>query len=270
MIAISAAWLDPNRDRPLFEGHALLAPLLPRLEETHELLVRFVQRDATGPVQASIRELTSAFVELDGAHDRLARGIHAVLTGLAELSEDASSRAVLLDLRDELLPTGLREIQRSYLEQSGNLRRIREHVMSTRRDLLRTIPLPAGDTLADAVEAWGDTGLEFERLDARRRELQRERDLVPPAISHIEVRHAWVRLANAVVAAADLEGLPGATLSRLLGPLREAEAKADRLAARRRPARSAPGAEPELELELESDTILEPEVIEPEEVFEIG
>src|SRR5690606_28863513 len=97
-----------------------------------------------------------------------------------------------------------------YLEQSGNLRRVREHVLTARRDVLRTIPLPAGDSLAEAVDAWADTGLQFESLDARRRELQRDREEVVPAISHVDVRHAWGRLATAVIAAAELEGLPRA------------------------------------------------------------
>lgn len=259
MIAISAAWLDPARERPLFEDHALLAPLLPRLQEVHGQLVSFEQRKAAAPIQANIRDLTTALVELDATHDRLARGIYGLLTSLAELSEDTSSRAVLLDVRDDLLPAGLREVQRTYLEQSGNLRRVREHVLTARRDVLRTIPLPAGDTLADAVEAWADTGLQFESLDARRRELQRDRDEVVPAIPHVEVRHAWGRLANAVIAAADLEGLPRAALARLLGPLQDAEGKADRAATRRR---STPEEEYE-EPALEEESSLVPEPVEP-------
>lgn len=236
MIAISAAWLDPLRERPIFEAYPLLTPLLPRLQETHDVLMRFEQRGTAGPVEANIRQLTAALLELDGAHDRVARGIHAVLTGLADLSEDASSQAVLLDVRDDLLPSGLRETQRTYLEQSGNLRRVREHVLTARLDVLRTVPLPAGDTLADAVAGWAEIGLEFERLDAQRRELQRSLQQVEPAVSLLEVRIAWVRLANAVLAAAELERLPVDAQTRLLGPLREAEGKADRLLARRRAA----------------------------------
>jgi len=163
--------------------------------------------------------------ELDGHHDRIARGIYGLLTALAELSNDVSTRDTLLQLRDELLPLGLREIQRTYLEQSGNLQRVHDHVLPRSTVLLQTVPLPEGGTLADLVAGWAELGPEFDRLDSSRRSLRRELEAMVPTGTLIDARGEWIRLVNAMLAGADLEPLSPVDEARVFDPMREAEAK---------------------------------------------
>jgi len=229
MVHLSAAWLDPKRERPLLESHLLLAGLIASLETAHSALLVFdVSSPEMGEKEQQIVNLAAALTKLDRDHDRIARGFYKLLDGLAELSNDSASRFALLELRDALLPLGLREAQRSYLEQSENLHRIREQVLPKFADLLRTIPLPEGDNLGHAVERWTLLGIGFDRVDSDRRKLQRELDALVPSGNLNEARLAWVRTVNAMLVNAVLAPVNQSEDRRLFDALREAEAKADR------------------------------------------
>jgi len=226
MLALSGPWLNPDGELALLQSHPLNVAVIPLLERAHNDLLRFDVSNARTEVELRIADLTARLTRVDADHDRLARGIHGLLTSLAELSDEPDDRELLLSTRDALLPLGLRETQRTYLEQTGNLERVRQHVLPRAVPILRTVSLAGGRTLEDAVLGWSSLGGEFETLGHSRRTLQAELDALTPEGNVQQARNVWIRVVNAMLSNVNLVPMSPADEDRLFGPLREAEDKA--------------------------------------------
>ena len=231
MVQISSAWVsvdDPSRK--LVEGRPRLAPFLPDLEKAHRALVAVIP-DADNPRLAQIAELSAAE---DAVHDRLARGLYGFLSE-ASLLDDAGHE--LLALRDLLFPEGLSAvIHASFRGQAGYAARLRERLTPDARALLARCASRNGAqrNLADHVDAWLAAADRLGKLQDEAARLQVS--ATPSQAAQIATaRNAWIRLVNAFAAVAELEALDEVSARLLFGPLRAAEASAERRSARRKP-----------------------------------
>lgn len=220
MVALSGPWVDGAAQRPHLESHPLLAALLPALEAAHRDLMGHRRHG-----DDSLARIAAQLELLDARHDRKARGIFFLLTALGDLEDDPRAGRHLFDLRDKLLPRGLAMTQLSYAEEAAHAASIAGVLDEPDRHLLAR--LRYGErTLADEVDAWVATALELGRLES-------ERAALAPGTTDdgdgLRARNTWTAVVHALLANLDLTaGLDAATRERIAGPVRAAEARADR------------------------------------------
>ncbi|MCG8421973.1 MAG: hypothetical protein MJE77_28965 [Proteobacteria bacterium] len=141
MATISERWLDPERDRDVLAKLSIVAPLLPLIEERHQALIH--GQHIVAAMKAEIGTVRTRQQTLDAKHDRKIRGTHYMLTGLAELADDADQAAAFLDLRDRLLPEGRSATGRSYVvDQAGDALRLPGRLDKDDRKQLDDVPTP--------------------------------------------------------------------------------------------------------------------------------
>lgn len=243
MLALSTSWLDPGRGRKALEDHPRATHYLADLAAAHSALLAASASPDASALPPEMIALSAEETEVDTLHDRKVRGLHLVLTGLAELTDDRAEAARLLGARDTLFPDGISINQRSYLDEAGNVSAVARRLDSSpeTRALLLHTPLPHGKKLDDEVLAWLDTGERLGKLEARRVGLLHDRDASRSGSKRgdlLRARNRWSRVTHAFLAAIDLDDHPGDALEKnFIRPLREAEAKADR--------RAAPGPDPD-------------------------
>jgi hypothetical protein len=229
MVNISAPWLDPDQERKILASLPLLAPLLPALEEVHQGLHTTQLKSSS--IQQRIKALIERSAELDARHDRKMRGCYTLLTALAELADAPVLAAAILDLRDRLVPAGLKAITRSYTEEAGDAKLLPSRLDEASTKLLKTLQTAEGP-LSDAVDAWIEAALELERIDAERvlltAALPADDDGIT-ARDGLNARNTWIRVARAIETNLALEkAATPEIVERLLSRLHREEAKADR------------------------------------------
>ena len=151
MLALSASWTDPERERPALEA-SVAAPLLPKLDAAHEGLVATAQPAAVSEAERELSELQAKEAEVDRVHDRKLRGTYYLLTGLAELADDPGVADSRLALRDALFPAGLAATQRTYLEEAGDVEALPRRLddeLAPRLDEAFVTPLRLAEAKAD-------------------------------------------------------------------------------------------------------------------------
>lgn len=228
MVSVSSSWLDPARDRPLIEALVLVAPLLPALGQVHgDLLTKQHLRVS---LESEIASLIEAEATVDGIHDSAKRGVHTLLSALAELAKAPERTAAYLDLRDRLMPLGMMEVRRPYLEQVGDAEALPARLDTNARALLESIDTPEGP-LKSHVDTWIAAAGDLGRLEKRRAEIEVQRT-TGQSVSASEAHSAkltWIRVVRAMLNLIEVD--PTATpeiKERILTPLYRAEALADR------------------------------------------
>jgi hypothetical protein len=242
MVKLSAAWLDPARQRPLLESVPLVAAVLPKIDEAHRGLLDTQPRRAPAPLEAELDAIQQKQVAVDTVHDRKMRGTFGLLTALADLTEDPSEAARYVELRDTVCPKGLKGTTQSYAEQAGAARLLPARLDAEDEKLLESIPLRGG-RLKDAVKAWTGAALELEKLEDEKAEIARQleaSEAIRPADA-LQARYRWIRAARGLEANLELAEGDEATLQAILGPLYEAAKKAERKKVAKG---GAPGEEP--------------------------
>lgn len=236
MVAISNAWTDPERERPLFAKYKRLAPWLEDVEAAHARLHEAqTSTKAAPPELIAINERAAL---LDAIHDRKVQGLHELLSALAKLSEDANQASEFITLRDELLPSGRAIVNRSYLDQAGEASFIDSRLSKRSKELLRDVTVDC-IPLGKHVEDWKRSAAELGEVEAVRVRMAKEAKEVSIA-SLGKARNEWIAAVNAVVFAVDREkGMTVEDRRRLLEPLETALAKA----ARKKAAAAAKGGE---------------------------
>lgn len=231
MLTIVRAWLDPAKERPVLARLPLVGPLLNKLHDVQEGLI--AHQNAGRQEVPEVRELMARTTALDADHDRYARGLHAIVTGVADIASEPAVSQQYLALRTALFPTGLDINRQSYLVQAGEPV-LREGRLSERdQRLLATTRLttPEGelslrdvlDKLTDAAHALGDAESTKIRL---RQESANESSRGP-------ARRAWARMVSHFLATLDLEeGLSSEDRRRILEPLESALTRAAKARAR--------------------------------------
>jgi hypothetical protein len=232
MVNISGPWLDATQDRKVFTALPLLAALLPTIEEAHEG-IKTTQRKSSS-IQQRVKALIDRCVALDARHDSKMRGTFNYLTALAEMTDDPELKDALLDLRDRLVPAGLKATLRSYTDEAGDAKLLPSRLDDASTKLLKKLKTTDGP-LYGAVDAWIQAALELERVDAERARLAKELPADTDGVTSRDVlnaKNAWIRAVRAVESNLALEkGATPEIEDRLLSRLRREEAKADRRAA---------------------------------------
>jgi hypothetical protein len=226
MVTITGAWLDEEHEKPLIAALPQAGPLLAGAEKAHKGLV--LTQKAGGKVNEKAVALQKQQEILDVLHDRKSRGIYNALTAFADLADDADAAAAILGVRDRLYPQGLRLVQWSYTDEAGDAELVDKRLTKTDKALLKQLPAPGG-TLADEHKAQVKAAKKLGELEKEKIALL----ATAPSTTGIDVvraRNLWIRTVTAFVAVLALEDLSDADRARILGPLEEAERKADRRA----------------------------------------
>lgn len=230
MVLVSGAWT--GRDRKLLEGVAFVRPLLPAIDAAHDGLVSTQHGADLGKLPASLAANRTQAEGADQRHDHKTRGTWYLLTGLAELADDADDTRAMLDLRDRLLPKGLATTGLSYGDEAGNVTLVEKVLDAPTHTKLRQVRTWKKLTLDDEVTAWLEAGRELGTLEAERVQLEHDQDEAASTSTRSDAaraRNRWIRAANALVSNLDLvTDLDPGVEQRILGQLRELEARADR------------------------------------------
>jgi len=231
MHAIASAWLDPAKERPILARLPFVGPLLNKLHQVQEGLL--AHQNAGRQELPEVRELIARTTALDADHDRYSRGLHAIVTGIAEISDEPATAERYRTLRTALFPTGLDINRQGYLVEAGEPA-FRERRLSDDDNALLAktrVITPEGevslrnvlDKLARVAHALGDAESTKVRL---RQESANESSRGP-------ARKAWSRVVSHILATLDLEeGLTDEERRRILEPLESALSRAAKAKAR--------------------------------------
>lgn len=196
MVKISEGMVDPERDKPILERYPLTGALLPLLLQAHTNLIRLHRESLQS--QGAIAEIQKEQAALDAIHDRKIRGVHGLLSSLAEVSDDADKARHYLGLRDRLLPDGLRAVQRSYLDQSGEVVLLQDRLDDATKQALLEIQTPEGSAF-DHVQAWIGAGKRLGALEVKRLEITKKAGETDTRKSDVrDARFEWIRTMNAL------------------------------------------------------------------------
>jgi hypothetical protein len=231
MVQISARWIDPKGLRPVLLAISGVTHLVAKIEECHESLIS--TQTTSSAILARVGAIREEQATIAIVHDRKLRGVIALLTALADISDDPSRATAYLDLRDRLSPDGLRATTKSYADKAGAAKMIPGRLDASSTKLLARIPTSEGK-LVDIVDAWSQAGhrlgvLEEEELALNRQLTSNEGGNRPGDV--VKVRNRWIRLARALETNLEVSDADEATVARLLGSLHDAETKAGRRAA---------------------------------------
>jgi hypothetical protein len=228
MVQISSAWVDPKRHRKTLSALPLVAGLIAPIDAAHEGLLTIQTTHATASVDAELALIQEKQGKLDVRHDRKMRGTIGVLGGLAELADTPEEAQALLDLRDRLCPDGLRGTNKSYDEEAGAAKLLPARLDEASLKLLGKIAIPGGK-LSDAVKSWTGAADELGALEVKKAMLLKEQASGKGArpADVLRARNQWIRVARALESTLAIAG-DEATIEAILGPLHEAEARADR------------------------------------------
>jgi hypothetical protein len=259
MIALSAAWLDAHRHRPVFLATPLLAMLLPSIEIAHQNVVA-VTPQATAEASAAERELTATqlqAVETDRTHDRKGGGALDVLDAALQLTDTEGEAEPLRKVRARLFPEGAQVFGQSYLAEAGNAERVAKELDDPNLcAVLAAITVVPGRTLLDDVRAFVQAGRDLGALETRKAMLAatvadegpgNDNIAASPRADNATARSAWSQTTHAVMANAKL--LHGEDAARLAPMLRELNTVLTKVAARaaRRREAAKDASEPERE-----------------------
>jgi hypothetical protein len=188
MITITAAWIDPSRERGILTKLARVQPLIDDVEAAHEAILSVGK--GMGTAAAGAASLAKRAADLDARHDQLARGIYSALTGLADLADDDG--AALLTVRDELMPAGLAIVGRSYIDEAGKAELVERRLSPASRKLLKETLL-GGKSLAKYVSAWIATARELGIVERERITHQSQTNEKPSAAGDaLKARYEWI------------------------------------------------------------------------------
>lgn len=222
MVALSAAWLDPERERPILAKYKRIAPWVEDIEAAHAGLHEVQSNTNAAP--PDLATLNDRAFALDAIHDRKARGLHQALTAFADLSDNPNESAAFIALRDELLPSGRSIVNRSYLDQAGEASFIDGRLSPQSKALLQTT-IACGAPLAKHVDAWKAAAFELGQAEAERVRLAKEIKQAA-VVSLGKARNAWIAATKALLYTLEAEkGMSEADRRALLEPLETALGK---------------------------------------------
>ena len=222
MIAVSDPWVDPQRDRPLFESYPLIAGMVPIVGTAHAELLRV--RVTPSENKAAAKLLSEKALALDTEHDDRYRGIYTLLSTWASVSKE-KRRATIEKLIEELFPEGLAGTQRSYLAEAGNIELAASRLTPEAEKTLASIVVDKQNML-QLVNEWIVVGRKLGEVERERARLTETADNRITAQEVMQARYQWIRAVNALRALLELESdIPEDVRVRILQPLRTAEAK---------------------------------------------
>ncbi len=214
MCEISEPWVTEGAPaRAAIESDPMLAPLLPKLKESHEGVVAVcAQKD-----EPDVQELASEESRLDARHDEQVRVMHDSLTVLSAVSKSPDE---LLHLRNLLFPEGKLHTMKSRLEEAGHATAVAQGLTPELEARMQAVII--GDSnLLEMVKAWLDVSKQLGDVVERRARLTRPARTQAAQIS--AARRTWIRWTKALVASAENAEISEETDTLLFSALRDAE-----------------------------------------------
>ena len=203
MVTITAPWLDPKKQRPALERLTRVSGLLPDIAAAHQGLIKFQKKESV--LSTALGKLAEKAAALDETHDRKARGLFNITTGIADLSDDDSFSDAILVARDELMPTGLQVVTPSYRDEAGAAALVEERLTPESKKLLKETQV-AGKPLAKWVDGWLRAAHELGEVEAERVKLQgRINDEPNMGGDVVRARNHWIRVVSTVLQVLELE-----------------------------------------------------------------
>ncbi|MBK9265321.1 MAG: hypothetical protein IPM54_36745 [Polyangiaceae bacterium] len=205
MLALTASWVEPSQTRDVFLSVPEIAPLHPKVVQTHQALV--ASKTARAP-QNELKALLEEETVVDARHDHLARGIHLAFEShmhflLGQDPPDFARAATCQLAQRKLFPTGLTIVNASLLAESGNTARVGRMLRNQEKglaDFLATVPaLEPNKTLRDMVDAWIEAGTALAELEHKRSSLMLKEGAMAPASSPQAAKRAWNRIVSQVL-----------------------------------------------------------------------
>lgn len=244
MLQITATWIDPQSPaHTAILAVPELAAKLPHAEGAHHALAAAAQ-PAKNP---RIAEIIAQESSIDLRHDAILRGVFGFLTSLAEIvgGEDG---AKYIELRDILIPDGLTSTQRTYRAEAGQAKQLEDRLspaLKARTDIIVVGPKPKTKTLTSYLNEWITLGKQLGELEDEKGKLLAQEAEASTGAAIITARNRWIRVVNSILADAELVELAAEPQATILGPLRDAEKKAEARARSGKPSKGATETTPE-------------------------
>jgi len=172
---LTGVLLSPTGLRVRLMAVPILASMVPTLDHVHAGVAAVTATRTTDDAERELAALSEEGAALDAdGHDRPARGLHACLTGLADLAS-ADEADGYRALAARILPQGLATTQQTWMGQAGNASRLQRELAEdvAFRSALEAIPLPGKRTMLDAVQGFVSAGLRLGEIELRRAALRR-------------------------------------------------------------------------------------------------
>ncbi len=234
MVAVSARWIDPARDRHALESVAVTRALLTSLDEVHRALHQQVAQ--------SVRRAQRVRAAAERQRELLCERRRTLALRSAELRGEVLTRLAVLAARTERAgdaaeAAGYRRLAGQLVLCCGQRQGAAPEPMTEQLALVQV----RDEVLGELIDQWIAAAGERAELDVRRSRLGNSSPVSVKSspVSGEMARREWLRMAETLEAvleqqpAADAgDGDERARLRELiLGPLRRAEALADRRAA---------------------------------------
>ena len=233
MVGATQGWVTSSDARDALAAIPEVSGYLDKMQAAHQGLLDCQVTGTSKSTTDSLKALGEEALSLDGRHDFLARGIDAVLTGNAliangQTADSAVTAEAVEEVRAKLFPSGMVLINRTYLEEAGEVEMAKSRLTDADQALLTQLPI-AGGTLLDAVNSWiaaGEALGTVERKRARITEDENAAEIVSRS-DVVAARNRWIRVVRAILAGLELtEELDEESLRLILQPLQNAVTKA--------------------------------------------
>jgi hypothetical protein len=230
MSSVSAAWLDPQQLRPLFEADDQLKIALPKVQTIHSGLFVYLGEDK---LPAELVALIEHARELDARHDDLVRGIFLLLGAMIELAKSDARKTELRALRVMLFPIGIALTLKPYAEEMGAAvlleKRLKDTEMASLKEL-RVIENGEEADLLSLVLEMISTAKELGALDRKIEDEERavEGGTGPSRSDAQHARNNWIRMVREVNSLLNLLSVSKDVVDKIMAPVLAAEKDAER------------------------------------------
>ena len=212
---------DATPSNTVLLSKSIMTPMLPILLEAHQGLYKALPQDPP----PEYLELCNRSQELDKQHDAQVHVIYGGLTALAASEEDGET---FLEIRDALLPAGLKHTQSSFRAEAGHASIVIANLTTAQLKRLGSARL-GSSTMRQLVEQWGTTAESLGSVEWQRSQLRTDFEGSGDSRS---ARNSWIKAVKALVLLATWADLSDDEDRLLFSELRTVEAQADARARR--------------------------------------
>jgi hypothetical protein len=210
---VSDSWVRQGSPaRTAIEKIAMLAPLLPKLQISHEGVIAAAGLN----MDAESRKLTAQASRLDDKHDELVSLLHTALTVLAKTSSQPDKITHVLNV---LLPEGLQHVNYSHRAEAGHASNVAAKMTG---DLLAQLKaLSIGErTVLDLYQQWQEVAGQLGNVASERALLSKPAQSQASQVQN--ARRQWARWVSLFVETAGHAELAPETDTLLFAGLRTA------------------------------------------------
>ena len=230
MVGATGGWVNPEQERPVLEGIKEVAGYVEKMTGAHNGLIDVQVSGEKDNAAKKLKAMSEQADLIDTRHDNFIRGINAILEGTILLTEDGKTAESMRGVQNRIFPEGLSAVNRTYLEEAGEIEMAKGRLNEEAFGLLRSVPILNGN-LKDAVKEWFATGSKLGNLERERKQAAQQANSADTVTRSdvVKARNQWIRVVRAILTGLELvDDLDDETATRLYQPLKDAADKADR------------------------------------------